>query len=66
MSTSDDYLRLARECAAMAGGAQWPETRNVWEQVERLCLALAKQEARLARGLQSLHDREDDRQAVLR
>ena len=61
MPTSDDHLKLAQECAAMAGGAQWPETRKVWEQVEKLYLALASHEARMAMGLQSLHDREGDR-----
>ena len=61
MSTDNDHLRLAQECAALAGRAQWPETRDVWEQVERLCLALARHEARMAIGLQSLHDRDENR-----
>jgi hypothetical protein len=61
MPTPNDHLRLAQECAALAGRAQWPETRDVWEQVERLCLALARHQARMTMGLKSLHDRDGSR-----
>ncbi len=42
MSTRDDYLRQAQECAVLARDAQWPETRSVWKQVEKLYLIFAE------------------------
>jgi hypothetical protein len=48
MPTAEEYFRQAEECAALASKAQWPETRDVWRQVERLYLVLARQEQRLS------------------
>jgi hypothetical protein len=47
MSTVDEHLKLAAECAALASAAQWPETRKVWLQIEALYRAVAEHEARL-------------------
>ena len=62
MPTSEDYLRQAEECAAMARAAQWPETRNVWQQVERLYLVLAQHEDCVAMGIYPPRDRHADRE----
>jgi hypothetical protein len=47
MSSADEHLKLAAECAALASAAQWPETRKVWLQVEALYRAVAEHEARM-------------------
>ena len=54
MSSADEHLRLAAECAALASAAQWPETRKVWLQVEALYRTVAEHEARMAAGAPAL------------
>ncbi len=51
MPTRNNYLRQAQECAAMAEAAQWPETRSVWRQMERLYLVLASHDGCVAAGI---------------
>ena len=54
MSSADEHLKLAAECAALASAAQWPETRKVWLQVEALYRTVAEHEARMAAGVPAL------------
>jgi len=61
MLQSKDYLRQADVCALMASAARWPETREVWQHVEKLYRYVAQQRDRVTLGLLPSRHRDSDR-----